>query len=294
MTFSLGEGISGIVARSGEWLLIPDTANDTRYLHYKGRHLVDGSFLCVPIKLQDDLIGLFNVLRPRTDAFSEGDIRLLTSLANYAALALANAQLHGRIKELSVTDELTQLANRRRLLESAALELDRAGRFEHPVSCLMIDIDHFKRFNDTHGHLRGDELLRRVGGVLRRELRKVDLAARYGGEEFVVVLSQLGRGEALRVAEKLRAAVAGATPDAPVTISVGVACFPEDSRTLGGLLEASDRALFAAKRAGRNQVVAYRPELAQAPPAAGSTSSSGSPSSVGGPGGGGGTLAASP
>src|SRR5262249_8013797 len=83
MSFSPGEGISGIVARSKEWLLIPDTSRDTRYLHYKGKHLVDGSFLCVPIQHQERLVGLFNVLRPRVAAFSEGDIRLLTSLANY-------------------------------------------------------------------------------------------------------------------------------------------------------------------------------------------------------------------
>jgi len=178
MSFSPGEGISGVVAKSGEWLLIADTAKDTRYLHYKGRHLVDGSFLCVPIKLQDRLIGLFNVLRPRMNAFTEGDIRLLTSLANYAALALANAQLHGRIKELSVTDELTQLANRRSLLERAEHEIDRAGRFSHPVACLMIDIDHFKEINDRFGHLAGDEALKEVARRAEAEIRAGDTGAR--------------------------------------------------------------------------------------------------------------------
>ena len=264
MSFSPGEGISGIVAKTGEWLLIADTAKDTRYLHYKGRHLVDGSFLCVPIKLQDRLIGLFNVLRPRMNAFTEGDIRLLTSLANYAALALANAQLHGRIKELSVTDELTQLANRRSLLERGEHEIERAGRFNHSAACLMIDIDHFKRFNDSHGHLRGDEVLRGVAGVLRRELRNVDLAARYGGEEFVVILPNSSRGDGVRVAEKLRAAVMAQAFDEPVTISVGVAAFPEDARALPALLDAADRALFAAKRGGRNQVVAFSINLPRA------------------------------
>jgi diguanylate cyclase (GGDEF)-like protein len=265
MSFSPGEGISGIVAKTGEWLLIADTAKDTRYLHYKGRHLADGSFLCVPIKLQDRLIGLFNVLRPRMNAFSEGDIRLLTSLANYAALALANAQLHGRIKNLSVTDELTSLANRRRLLERAELELERAGRFKSQVSCLMIDIDHFKRFNDAHGHLRGDEVLRGVSSVLRRELRNVDLIARYGGEEFVVLLPSVGRADALVVAEKLRTAVQAARFDAPITMSVGLATFPADASGVPDLLEASDRALFAAKRGGRNQVRTYEPTLPATP-----------------------------
>jgi diguanylate cyclase (GGDEF)-like protein len=270
MSFAAGEGISGIVARTGEWLLIPDTSRDTRYLHYKGRHLTDGSFVCVPMKLQERLIGLFNVLRPRTNAFSEGDIRLLTSLANFAALALANAQLHGRIKELSVTDELTQLANRRRLLEQAEMELDRASRYGHPVACLVIDIDHFKQFNDARGHLRGDEVLRGVAKALQQEVRNVDLCARYGGEEFVVLLPQIGRGDALRVAEKLRAAVAARPFDQPITISIGVAVYPEDAHAVTELLEAADRALFEAKRAGRNRVVGWTSELpiATAPHAA--------------------------
>jgi len=261
ISFSTGEGISGIVAKTGEWLLIPDTSKDTRYLHYKGRHLQDGSFLCVPMKLQDRLIGLFNVLRPRASAFSEADIRLLTSLANYAALALANAQLHGRIKELSVTDDLTGLANRRRLLERGEMEIERAERFRHPVSCLMIDIDHFKRYNDAHGHLRGDEVLRGVAVVLRRDVRNVDLVARYGGEEFVVLLPQVGRADAVKVAEKLRAAVQAEHFDEPITISLGVANYPEDSHSVTELLDFSDRALFAAKRAGRNRVVVYSPDL---------------------------------
>src|SRR5262249_25651739 len=212
-----------IVAKTGEWLLIPDTSKDTRYLHYKGRHLQDGSFLCVPMKLQDRLIGLFNVLRPRANAFSEADIRLLTSLANYATLAPANAQLHGRIKELSVTDELTKLANRRLLLQRAAMELDRAERFGHPVSCLMIDIDHFKRFNDAHGHLQGDEVLCTVAGLLHDAVRNVDLVGRYGGEEFVVLLPQVGKPDALRVAEKLRTAILTHAWAEPITISIGVA-----------------------------------------------------------------------
>jgi diguanylate cyclase (GGDEF)-like protein len=255
-SFSLGEGISGIVAQSGEWLLIPDMTADTRYLHYQGRHLVDGSFVCMPMKLQDRLVGLFNVLRPRTDAFTQGDIRLLLSLANYAALAIANAQLHGRIKELSLTDELTRLANRRQLIARAELELARAERFDHDVACLMIDIDHFKQFNDVAGHLRGDHVLRDVGRLLQGEVRTIDLVARYGGEEFVALLPRVTPQDALAVAEKLRCAVENAGLPGGITISVGVASYPVDARTPLALLDACDRALFAAKRAGRNRVCA--------------------------------------
>src|SRR5262249_8737096 len=190
-------------------------------------------------------------------AFTANDVRLLTSLANYAGLAISNAQLHGRVKDLSVTDELTGLANRRHLLERAERELLRAGRYGHPLACLLVDIDEFKPFHDAHGHLRGDEVLRHVAEVLRRELRAADLAARYGGDEFVVLLPEVGKADALVVAEKLRAAIASGGLEQSVTASVGVAAYPEDAERLDPLLEAADHALFGAKRSGRNQVTPF-------------------------------------
>lgn len=263
MMLSPGEGISGIVARTGEVLLIPDTSRDTRYLHYKGKHLVDGSFLCCPIKKQDRIIGLFNVLRPRIDGFKEGDIRIATSLASYAALAIANAQLHGRVADLSMTDELTQLSNRRLFHQRFELELDRSERYASPFGVLMIDIDHFKRFNDTFGHAKGDEALRKVAESLKKGLRRIDLVARFGGEEFVALLPREDKASARAVAEKLRKAASELVVEGcgSLSISVGVAAFPEDGRDEATLLEASDRALFAAKGAGRNRVVVYEPGM---------------------------------
>jgi diguanylate cyclase (GGDEF)-like protein len=262
MAFDPGEGITGIVARTGKWLLIPDTSQDNRYLHYKGKHLADGSFLCVPVRFQDRLVGLFNVLRPRVDAFSEEEIRTLNSLANTAALAIVNAQLFDRIATLSLTDELTSLSNRRDLQQRAARECDAAERHHEPLSLLMADIDHFKQFNDRHGHLRGDEVLRGVARALRGAVRRVDTVARYGGEEFVVVLPRVAKADAAAVADKLRQAVSGlsfagadALPHGRITVSVGVATYPDDATTIPTLLDAADRALLEAKRGGRNRVV---------------------------------------
>jgi diguanylate cyclase (GGDEF)-like protein len=269
MAFDPGEGISGIVARTGEWLLIPDTSKDERYLHYKGQHLADGSFLCVPIRYQERLVGLFNVLRPRVDAFNEEEIRILISLANTAALAIANAQLFDRLATLSLTDELTGLSNRRDLTQRAASELASAQRHTDPLAVLMVDIDHFKQYNDAHGHLRGDEVLRDVARALRGTVRAIDTVARYGGEEFVVMLPRVGKADGALVAEKLRTAVAALAlpgsellPHGRVTVSVGVAAFPEDAREVSLLLEAADRALLRAKRAGRNRVIAFGPAAA--------------------------------
>jgi diguanylate cyclase (GGDEF)-like protein len=261
LRFDTGEGIAGTVARTRELLLIPDTSKDDRYLYFKGRHHRDGSFLCVPMIHRDELVGLMSVLRPRVDAFGDEDIRILTSLAATAALAISNAQLFDRIATLSMTDELTGLANRRQLQQRAGHEVEAARRYGDRLALLMIDIDHFKRFNDLHGHLRGDQVLKAVARVLRDSVRRVDTVARWGGEEFVVLLPKLGPAEAATVAEKLRAAVSGlevggaeALPGGRLTVSVGVAAYPEDSPEAEDLLDCADRALLQAKRTGRDRV----------------------------------------
>jgi diguanylate cyclase (GGDEF)-like protein len=256
MTFSPGEGISGIVAQSGEPLIIHDTATDQRYTHYKGKHLADGSFVCVPMKLGGRVQGLFNVLRPRAGGFADADVALLRSLASYTALAIAHAEATLRLRDLAVTDELTNVANRRLLLERLTIEIERSRRGQTALSVLMIDLDHFKRVNDQHGHLVGDEVLRGVARALVEHVRRADLVARYGGEEFVVLLPDSPRSQAVLVAEKLRGAVAAlALPGGRLTISVGVATLPDDAAGAEAVLEAADRALFAAKRAGRDRVV---------------------------------------
>ena len=262
MTFSPGEGISGLVAQGGEPLVIEDTARDARYTHYKGKHAQDGSFACVPMKLKGRLKGLFNVLRPKTGGFSDADVALLRSLASYTALAIAHAEMTTRLRELSVTDDLTGVANRRLLMERVGREVERARRGGKPLSALMLDLDHFKRVNDLHGHLRGDEVLRQVARVLTDGVRRLDTVARYGGEEFVVLLPDSNHEQALHIAEKLRAAIKEtALGDIHLTISIGVATFPDDAQTEPALIDAADRALFAAKRAGRDRVVPYDPTL---------------------------------
>src|SRR4029077_12734551 len=150
--------------------------------------------------------------------------------------AVQNARLHGQTVELSITDTLTGVPNRRHLFQQLEAEINRANRFGTQLSILMIDIDHFKKLNDAAGHSAGDEVLREVCSLMRRMVRRVDTLARYGGEEFVVVLPQVTRAEALEVAEKLRRSVADAPiphrevqPEKRVTISVGVANLPIDA-----------------------------------------------------------------
>lgn len=263
LEFAPGEGISGEVVRTLKPAVIEDTRNDPRYTHYKGRHPTDGSFACIPMILGGRAVGVFNVLRPRPGAFSAGDIHLLRTLASYTALAIAHAEANLRLRDLSVTDDLTGVANRRLFLERLGRETERARRGQKSLSALVIDLDHFKRVNDEHGHLRGDEVLRAVARILEENVRRHETVARYGGEEFVVLLPECKKPQALLVAEKLRAAVAERPIGGlPITISIGVATLPDDAVTAEGLIDAADRALFAAKRAGRNRVVAFDQSLA--------------------------------
>lgn len=183
----------------------------------------------------------------------------------YVVLARANRELVAaadELKRLARTDSLTELANHRSLQDTLNREVERAGRYEQPLSVLMIDVDHFKTFNDSHGHPAGDVVLVQVASVLRQRLRTVDIPARYGGEEFAVVLPATAATDALRVAEELVTAVRSrvfegeqSQPTGRLTISAGVAQWSGKPESPGDLLSRADEALYEAKAAGRDQAV---------------------------------------
>ncbi|MEE9230413.1 MAG: diguanylate cyclase, partial [Acidobacteriota bacterium] len=174
-----------------------------------------------------------------------------------------NQELHEKndaLRMLSITDSLTGLYNRTELPKLLAKELARAQRHQHSFSILMIDIDRFKRFNDTYGHQAGDDLLRCVAEVLRSFSRACDVAARYGGEEFLILLAETGPDEALRFAEKLRGRVEQirSQDKERVTISVGVASFPGNGDDVESIIRQADAALYRCKKRGRNRVALAR------------------------------------
>jgi two-component system cell cycle response regulator len=174
--------------------------------------------------------------------------------AGHAALAIRNANLLARVQQMAVTDGLTQLANRRAFDRALDRELNRAARTDGRLSIVLLDIDHFKLLNDNHGHVVGDAVLRQIAHALQLCGREYDTIARYGGEEFAAVLPGCSSGLALQVAERLRLSVQDAASEVSVTASAGVATFPFDAVDVAGLLSAADRAMYAAKHAGRNQV----------------------------------------
>lgn len=176
--------------------------------------------------------------------------------ASYAALALRNAWLLEQVQRLAATDGLTKIANRRTFEATLEREVARATRSAEHVSLVMVDIDHFKSLNDTHGHQAGDEVLRNVAAALAIECRDFDTPARYGGEEFAVVLPGCGPEEAYNIAERLRRAVSAAPSIVPITASAGVATFPGHAGDADTLVRAADDALYASKAAGRDRTTA--------------------------------------
>jgi diguanylate cyclase (GGDEF)-like protein len=259
MRFHIGEGVAGQAAAKGQTIYVPDVTKDSRYLHYRALPKAAGSFLAVPLRSKGRIVGVMNMNRRGIDAFSPQEVRLCEAVAAQAALAIANARLYQQTLELSFTDSLTAVANRRQLFLRLEQEFSRSVRFGDPLSLLMIDLDLFKQINDRYGHTVGDGVLRGIALALRRNVRKIDIVARYGGEEFCVVLPRVGKPEALEVAEKLRRAVAAAKLPGPegaltVTISIGVATLGIDADDVAGLIEKADAALYEAKRLGRDRV----------------------------------------
>jgi len=190
-----------------------------------------------------------------------GELSHLTGVFNDMVRRLREGR--AELERLSVTDELTGLANRRRLVAELERELRRSDRHGHPFAILMLDVDRFKHFNDTWGHPAGDVVLKRLANTLRECVRDVDTVARYGGEEFMVILPETPAAEAARVAERIRAGTEkdrftpeGSSAKLNVTVSVGYAVFPEHARAPDTLIEAADQALYRSKKSGRNRVSA--------------------------------------
>ena len=210
--------------------------------------------------------------------FDTAEREMLRYLGGQAAVSVENIDLHELVSEQAVRDELTGLANSRRFRELIEKEAERAERFGHQLSLVLLDIDDFKKVNDTYGHLQGDEVLRVLGRILIEESRGIDEPARYGGEEFVVALPETGREGALELAERVRTRLEGApisgvdgSNGISVTTSLGVATLPDAASDTRELIAAADAALYEAKRAGKNRTVCA-PYSAKGVPAQGHTS----------------------
>ncbi len=218
-----------------------------------------GATLCVPLMAYGEVLGVLHLRGPDASTL-QSRLQLVTLAGDGLAITLANIRLRQTLKEQAIRDPLTGLFNRRYLTETLVREFARAQRSGAPMAIVMIDVDHFKRFNDSFGHDAGDAVLQALGSFFVRSVRADDIACRYGGEEFCLVLPQMDHHNARQRAEAIRAGAAALEVKSdgkvlgPVTLSLGVALFPEDGSDMESLVHAADAALYEAKKAGRNRV----------------------------------------
>ena len=242
-------------AASRRPLLVPDAKADERL---RGAQGGIRSAMVLPLRVSREPAGYVKISSPKPAAFSESELKGADLLATLAGLSLENIVLYERIRSQAVHDALTQLYSRKAFDERLHEEVLRAGRTRLPLSLVMIDIDHFKSYNDRYGHQAGDELLKRVSSVLFKHIRDVDMAARYGGEEFCLLLPQLAYADAYALAESVRQAISREVfvfkgEASRVTVSLGVAAFPEDAAIESQFVRVADERLYRAKHAGRNR-----------------------------------------
>jgi diguanylate cyclase (GGDEF)-like protein len=263
---AVGKSVAGAVVREGKPIYVPDAMN------YHGLYKVSvardeglKSLFCFPLAIRGGCVGVMTFYHKQTHSYSLDETHFLSTFAGTVSIAVDNARLYQKQKRLAISDGLTGLYNHRYFHESLASEIKRAERYGNCLAVIILDIDHFKKYNDTFGHQAGDALLRELGELLSGVARLHDIVARYGGEEFVYRLHEANKSEAMLFAGRLRQRVAkhvfegeGVLPGGKLTVSLGVASFPDDAATAQALIHAADMALYQAKDEGRNRVRAFQ------------------------------------
>jgi len=265
MGFRAGEGVLGWVVDHGQPVRIDDVESDSRWLKYPGQALHVRSMMAEPLWSSGEVIGVLSVSAPEIAAFSDEHQLLLRLLANCSAPPIERA----RLRRLAMFDDLTMAYNHRYLAPRLVEEMARATRAGNDVSVLYMDLDHFKRVNDQHGHATGDRVLRRFADCVRKAVRPVDVLVRRGGEEFVLIMPGTAMAQAAAVGERIRHLLAddalvieGSDTKPSVTlrhtVSIGVATW-EPPESAQDLENRADRAMYEAKRLGRDRVVVSSP-----------------------------------
>ena len=250
----IGECLCGHAARTGEIITSGNSNEDIRHtIRYP--EMQPHGHVILPLKARNRVIGVLYLYIPVDYIIDEGTHNLLYSLGSQIGIAIDNARLYEEAKKYALHDPLTGLANRRMMHIVFERSFNMAKRTGDPFSIIMLDIDHFKNFNDTHGHSAGDRLLVELSKLLIKETRKVDLVVRYGGEEFLILLSETNLERACDVAERMRM---GVESTLDTTISLGIASLDPSIHSEEDFIKKADEALYKAKKQGRNMVVVYK------------------------------------
>ena len=253
--------------RRGRLHLVDDPRVGLQCDHVKAAGVPQLPYMCVPMVVHSETVGLLHLQLDMDSIRSEPAQRvdtiqqLAATFADQVALAVTNLRLRETLRQQSIHDPLTGLHNRRYLQEVMQRELARTERKKNMLAVIILDVDHFKRFNDTYGHEAGDAVLRNLAQLIGRQIRGSDIACRYGGEEFILVLPEASLSIARQRCELLREAALGMRVTlsgqtlGPVSISLGLALFPQHGNTVEELIQAADAALYRAKQAGRNRLM---------------------------------------
>ena len=262
-TLRLADGfhLTDWVVANGKTLVIENVNNDPNLDPDSRKEWMEGgcSVVCVPVRTAEKVLGVIQLVNIDMEVYRASEM-LLQTLADYAAIAIENARAVRRIQELSITDDCTGLYNARHLFTVIADEFHRSARFGYELTLLFLDLDHFKRVNDEHGHLIGSKLLAEVGVCLRENLRLVDAAFRYGGDEFAILLPQTSREAGLRVARRIAGVFRQRRwlPDEEFRVdlraSIGMATYPSDAATPQSIVQRADEMMYAVKQAGRDNI----------------------------------------
>ena len=265
--YPTGEGLTGYILQNCEPLLLNSDSEFMAFIEETGCVNIGPSpsaLMGVPLVAEGKVIGVMVTQHYEQEHyFTQDDFTLFRLIGSQVAVALQNANLFARIKELARMDALTGLNNRRHFFYLAEQEVKRARRYDRKLAAMMLDIDHFKHVNDTYGHASGDKVLQAIAELSKRTLRKQDTIGRYGGEEFAVILPETDISRAMEVAERLRVAIASCPIDisqgtVDLTVSIGVAALDTDGNmAVESLLDRADKALYAAKREGRDCVKVF-------------------------------------
>ncbi len=258
-----GEGIAGWVAEHGEPLLVADVRKEKRFSPKIDQRIgfSSRSIVSVPLKTPNRIHGVIQLLNSCAEGpFDEKDLRILTTIAEFTAIAIENSLLLEKVRQLTITDDLTGLYNSRHLQHLCEYEMERAIRYQNELSLVFLDLDFFKQVNDSYGHLTGSRLLKEFAELINKNIRKVDYAARYGGDEFVFLLPSTSREGALGMAKHLQKELSKTSfrsdcgEPIKVTVSMGIATYPTNAKTLNDLVRRADEAMYEVKRTTRDGI----------------------------------------
>lgn len=263
----LGEGITGRVVLEGKPFSTEDVTKVSQCIH-KELAKLEGirAMMSVPLKTRENTIGCITVYRRKAESFTEHDMLLLSIFASQATEAVEKFRLLEELKKQALFDPLTGVYNKNAILKELDSSIKLSMRHGYDTSIIFIDIDDFKKFNDTQGHLLGDKLLSDFARLLKRHCRKTDIVGRFGGEEFVIITPHTNKEGALKLADKLRDFVSkhkfvGRDGHVNATFSAGVSSTPEDGLDMMDLLKKADEAMYRSKRSGKNCVTAWKDEM---------------------------------